>query len=88
MISALKRLVASNENNNTNNGIGTNGTGLANNATGQDLNNGPAIGTTLSHSLSHVNLTTTSSLLNNGMQMISQSLQKKFSKGVNYNSLS
>ena len=28
------------------------------------------------------------SFLNNGMQMISQSLQKKFSKGVNYNSKS
>ena len=26
------------------------------------------------------------SLLNNGMHMISQSLQKKFSRGVNYNS--
>ena len=31
-------------------------------------------------------LSTTTSLLNNGMQMISQSLQKKFSRGVNYNS--
>jgi hypothetical protein len=29
----------------------------------------------------------TTNLFNNGMQMISQSLQKKFSKGVNYNSM-
>ena len=32
----------------------------------------------------HPNRLTTQ--LNNGVQMISQSLQKKFSKGVNYNS--
>lgn len=30
----------------------------------------------------------TGSVLNNGMHMISQSLQKKFSRGVNYNSKS
>lgn len=32
------------------------------------------------------NAIATTSLINNGMQMISQSLQKKFSRGVNYNS--
>jgi len=30
---------------------------------------------------------TTTAFLNNGMHMISQSLQKKFSRGVNYNSI-
>lgn len=34
----------------------------------------------------HLNAASFTSTINNGVQMISHSLQKKFSKGVNYNS--
>lgn len=69
MISALKRLVNSNDN------------GAANTATSANNgNNSPAANQQTNNSKT--------SILNNGMQMISQSLQKKFAKGVNYNSKS
>ena len=71
MISAFKRLVNSSE---TKDKEATNGG--ANNG-GPSLNNKNGTGNSIS--------TLPTSLLNNGMQMISQSLQKKFSKGVNYN---
>ena len=78
MISALKRLVATNENKE----IATASSTSANNGNNSS-NNNPSTASTNSIIPSHIS---TTSLFNNGMQMISQSLQKKFSKGVNYNS--
>ena len=81
MISALKRLVANNDNstniNSQNSGQNANNLSPNGSSTNSNNSNSGAIAS---------NLATTTSLLNNGMQMISQSLQKKFSKGVNYNS--
>ena len=72
MISALKRLVNSNDNS----------------ATSSSTQPAPTNtnGTNASHAQQVNNSKTTASILNNGMHMISQSLQKKFSRGVNYNS--
>ena len=73
MISALKRLVASNDGSSTANGASSASTS----ATG-----GPAPANGSSASLT----ANPGYFLTNGMQIISQSLQKKYSKGVNYNS--
>ena len=74
MISALKRLVTTNDNAKDNNQT------PANPGISVEKGNTNSPNANASSNLS------TASLLNNGMQMISQSLQKKFSKGVNYNS--
>ncbi|CAF0822376.1 unnamed protein product [Brachionus calyciflorus] len=70
MISALKRLVTTD----------SNSSNLPN-------NNNPQNNLTTSNQVNKLaqNALATTSLINNGMQMISQSLQKKFSRGVNYN---
>lgn len=77
MISAIKRLVK----NDTSSVPPANST-QANNSTNQDLNSSD-------NHISPNRLTSPahSNFLNNGVQMISQSLQKKFSKGINYNSM-
>jgi hypothetical protein len=81
MISALKRLVATNDSNNNsaNNAAKTEAATSSNPANAVSKSGEP----TTSALASPFHTTT---LLNNGMQMISQSLQKKFSRGVNYNS--
>ena len=85
MISALKRLVNSNDNS-ANNTAGT-GTGTATaTANGTNNSNNGSISNQQINNNSNNNSKTTTSILNNGMQMISQSLQKKFARGVNYNS--
>ena len=80
MISALKRLVTTNDSNNntqTNNNVKADGSSSANNtSTLKTSESTQAISSPF----------TSTNLLNNGMHMISQSLQKKFSRGVNYNS--
>jgi hypothetical protein len=94
MISALKRLVANNENNLNSASTNANSTNnsQANNATATSQANlanasGGSNATAVSlNSTSTSNLAATASLFNNGMHMISQTLQKKFSKGVHYNS--
>jgi hypothetical protein len=82
MISALKRLVTTNDSNNNtnatnnNSNVKTDASSSANTATLKTSES--------THAINSPFITT--NLLNNGMQMISQSLQKKFSRGVNYNS--
>ena len=103
MISALKRLVTSNEdktnqqpndNSNITNLTSTNNSNQSNTRTNSPKNenqivsvqqsiNNNANGSRNSFSAA---AHTTSSLINNGMHMISESLQKKFARGVNYNS--
>lgn len=70
MISRLKRLVNSNENSTQSSAATPEQTNSNNNQQQQQTNS---------------NLKATN-ILNNGMHYISESLQKKFSRGVNYNS--
>ncbi len=70
MISRLKRLVNSNENSTQSSSAATPEQTNSNNNQQQQTNS---------------NLKATN-ILNNGMHYISESLQKKFSRGVNYNS--
>ena len=72
MINAFKRLVAPNSNEIKDKENASNG---SHNTPGSISKNGS----------NNIIATLPASFLNNGMQMISQSLQKKFSKGVNYN---
>jgi membrane protein involved in colicin uptake len=73
MISAFKRLVNSNGE--------ANKTGAAGDVSGPNASQIPSQRTG-----SQAGSNQAGQLLNNGMHMISQSLQKKFSRGVNYNS--
>lgn len=85
MISALKRLVNSNDNGTKT--VASDGT-AATTAVASTANGNTANGCTSSQqsTSNNSNSKTTTSILNNGMHMISQSLQKKFARGVNYNS--
>ena len=77
MISAFKRLVATNSDAKENSGGIGNSNGSSNSSSNKNGTNNSTNALTTSN--------TPTSLFNNGMQMISQSLQKKFSRGVNYN---
>ena len=83
MISALKRLVTTND---SNNNTQTNNNSNAKTDGSSSANNTSTMKTSESTQAISSPFTNSTNLLNNGMHMISQSLQKKFSRGVNYNS--
>lgn len=78
MISALKRLVTPN----TESAVAANNNGSIVEASAGGHSENPTPGS----NGAKVGPSQAKALVNNGMAMISQSLQKKFSKGVNYNS--
>jgi hypothetical protein len=82
MISALKRLVTTNDSNNNTNSANNNSNVKTDGSSNTNVSTLKSSESTLAISSPF----TSTNLLNNGMHMISQSLQKKFSRGVNYNS--